>query len=509
MSLPNQSIASPTPASAAQFISSDPGWPVGTPGESSFAAAIQFAAEGRAPVPGEAGRTDTGAKTAKPLAKTGGGHPPRPMPAPVSARIKEGQLASAAEHAGTDGLSPHAVDLSTAGQPGVADDGTDKGELPKPELSPLDWKGTAETLAMVLDPASPLVVLPERATTTKIDQGDSVHQTGGTEPLTSPGPIPCPVSFTQANPALPENTQDCREPLGQKIQSETLAAIGSEARAGSLLPSVVASEKRAVETTAAAASPEEPQLAPAAHGISTAKMTVTMESAENHTKIAQPAVKLALPPETATVRSPAETTIVTGPGSVPDLPVVKSNISAQEWTAAASLPAINPDQSQKPSPGSLSREAAGSVESTREIFLHMAGHVAELKHFGLDSMSVVLKPDSATELFLRLSEGEGMVEIQDQFERADFQSLRSHWDDVQNSWALQGVRLGAFAGSRLGGHTPTEHQAGHLVPRQGRSPRESFEPFPKQDLGGPAARPPGKSITKSNNSVPRRWESWA
>jgi hypothetical protein len=70
-----------------------------------------------------------------------------------------------------------------------------------------------------------------------------------------------------------------------------------------------------------------------------------------------------------------------------------------------------------------------------------ASATATSKRINAESMAVVLKPDSQTEIFLHLATRNGQIEIQARFERGDFAGLSGHWAQLQQTLAQQGVRL--------------------------------------------------------------------
>jgi flagellar hook-length control protein FliK len=58
-----------------------------------------------------------------------------------------------------------------------------------------------------------------------------------------------------------------------------------------------------------------------------------------------------------------------------------------------------------------------------------------------DSLSVVIKPDSQTEIFVRLEMRDGRLEAAARCDRGDYQFLSAHWPELRQSLQHQGVRL--------------------------------------------------------------------
>lgn len=67
--------------------------------------------------------------------------------------------------------------------------------------------------------------------------------------------------------------------------------------------------------------------------------------------------------------------------------------------------------------------------------------LTQLRHSDSDSLSVVLRPDSHTELHLRIEVQDGAVHAELQVERGDSALLAPHWEDLDRRLADQGVRL--------------------------------------------------------------------
>ena len=94
-----------------------------------------------------------------------------------------------------------------------------------------------------------------------------------------------------------------------------------------------------------------------------------------------------------------------------------------------------------------------------------------------DSLAVAVRPDPQTELMLRLTEREGLIEADARCERGDLELLNSCWAELQRSLQLHGVQLlDLNPGSA---RTPANHAAiyadfSQTVPN--RAPGLSYSP---------------------------------
>ena len=132
------------------------------------------------------------------------------------------------------------------------------------------------------------------------------------------------------------------------------------------------------------------------------------------------------------------------------------------------------------------------------------------KRFKADSMSVVLKPDANTEVYLHLTLHQGSVDVETQLKRGDLAGLQSQWGQVQEAMARQGVRVGPLQGADTPGFS--DLNSGGSSAGSGRE---------QHPFGDPEAGPAGQPIFVSTQPAPRpqtprtsrpedrSWESWA
>jgi hypothetical protein len=184
--------------------------------------------------------------------------------------------------------------------------------------------------------------------------------------------------------------------------------------------------------------------------------------------------------------------------------------SAAQWmvmdtTAKGAAPTLttNVAGGGAPSPGRLEQ-----VERmiTREVVM--------VRQSGAQALSVSLKVDARTSLFLQLTSHHGQIEASVRCERGDAGALGAHWGQLQESLARQNVQLlpledKSFAArpfSDAPAENPKNFQDG--PPAQHPPPRP---PAPEKGKPSDDAMSAAVELTKSKNK-PRHthgWEKWA
>ncbi|HEY2953000.1 MAG TPA: hypothetical protein VGK40_10475, partial [Verrucomicrobiae bacterium] len=91
--------------------------------------------------------------------------------------------------------------------------------------------------------------------------------------------------------------------------------------------------------------------------------------------------------------------------------------------------------------------APGPAPAIDQVHHNISACVLELKQVKAESMSVVLRPDAHTEVFIELRMHEGLVDVAAQCKRGDWAGLSAHWGELQHTLSGQGIRLGALEGS--------------------------------------------------------------
>jgi hypothetical protein len=151
--------------------------------------------------------------------------------------------------------------------------------------------------------------------------------------------------------------------------------------------------------------------------------------------------------------------------------------------------------------------------------------VVLVRHLGVDSLAVVLKPDARTELFLRLTRQNGQIEAQVRVDRGDFTALNAQWPRLAESLAQHGVRVhpllpamdspGDHPSSALAADTQTpresaprttDHEPGQ-PPFHRRHPRRQWD----SDLAavGSPTEPVGRRPARGRHAARRGFDDWA
>jgi hypothetical protein len=168
--------------------------------------------------------------------------------------------------------------------------------------------------------------------------------------------------------------------------------------------------------------------------------------------------------------------------------------------------------------GSVERDPATGVASRLEdpssiagagLFHSISREVSNLRATVASSLAVVLRPDSRTELFLRLEIREGKIEAFARCERGDIQLLNSHWPELQRCLANQGVQL-----LDLQNRVPPEPSATNFTSNgfaHGETARHSWSEQAEASSSAPGDVAKSKTATsaKKTNRANRLLESWA
>ncbi len=76
-----------------------------------------------------------------------------------------------------------------------------------------------------------------------------------------------------------------------------------------------------------------------------------------------------------------------------------------------------------------------------QLFSSIRAEVVIMRRVQPDMLSVVLRPDSGTEIVVQMTNTNGEVHAHIRCERGDFDGLNAQWGDLQRSMAAQGVKL--------------------------------------------------------------------
>ncbi|MBM3879946.1 MAG: hypothetical protein FJ387_09540 [Verrucomicrobia bacterium] len=153
-----------------------------------------------------------------------------------------------------------------------------------------------------------------------------------------------------------------------------------------------------------------------------------------------------------------------------------------------------------------------------DFIMRQVVHIREVR---ANSMAVLLKPISGTELTLHLRQHEGRLEIHARCERGDLTQMESEWGRLQSALALHGVRLAPLnepppATQDLASRNstlPREAHSGPLTDQERRSPsHRSPAPEPEDlpmvgSLTEPLKRT-GRGLAPARRTL-AGWETWA
>ena len=154
-------------------------------------------------------------------------------------------------------------------------------------------------------------------------------------------------------------------------------------------------------------------------------------------------------------------------------------------------------------------DAARLVETIRT-------EITSLRQLGETNMTVVLRPDSGTQLSLNVSIGrDGTIHAQARCERGDFQTLNAQWPQLQQSLAAHGIRIADLSNQNNPQQHPHSSADQFLNFDRGQNPqqREQAEVVNFEEQFGasrnktPLSKP--QPQTASVAHAPRHWQSWA
>lgn len=184
-----------------------------------------------------------------------------------------------------------------------------------------------------------------------------------------------------------------------------------------------------------------------------------------------------------------------------------SSLLPSSWIAPASL-----DLENIAGPHVLEKTAGSATAQGRDLAGEITQRAVELKRLDLDSMTVVLRPDSHTELSLQLSRRDGVVEIKAQCERGDWGNLGAHWEELQKSLEAKGIRLGQLETANPGAGESSGGGAGAF--ERGRAGREKLSPAAEETFyHSRGSRAPASAlqqpVVRPRAACARSWETWA
>ena len=188
------------------------------------------------------------------------------------------------------------------------------------------------------------------------------------------------------------------------------------------------------------------------------------------------------------------------------------NLGAMEWQVGRPV-----GETDRPVPLSASggADSAVTVDRLSDLLLR---ETAVVRQHSSESMSVVLRPDDNTELFVHFAQRNGAVQATVRCQQGDFQHLNGLWSQLQESLARQKVSLGPLQESSSADPTFSRASgpaAGWSGPGGGTDRRQSPERHSLDESPTPASpdsvlaprgrRGSGQRLTTSRPG----WETWA
>ncbi|MGD0060189.1 MAG: hypothetical protein ABSD58_12305 [Verrucomicrobiia bacterium] len=169
-------------------------------------------------------------------------------------------------------------------------------------------------------------------------------------------------------------------------------------------------------------------------------------------------------------------------------------------------------------------ETQTGIETVRspqvnKVLTEVSDSAVSFRRIGAESVDVNLQPDRGTEINLHMTLSNGQVEVAARLERGNFDSLNTHWSDLQQSLAQQGIRVSQLEHSSLNQNpegnqnrnqsaftqTMQQELGGQRQPSSGRAPEPPDEPA----RTGTSAAPQRARSSRATNTVPHGWEMWA
>jgi len=198
-------------------------------------------------------------------------------------------------------------------------------------------------------------------------------------------------------------------------------------------------------------------------------------------------------------------------GAVKDLSA--RNLVATEWQMGRPVSSVD-----RSAPNSVEATPVNVAATVERISKLLMVETALVRKHGSDAMAVVLRPDSETELFVHFTQRNGQVEASIRCERGDAQHLNALWPQLQESLALQKVRLAPLQesssnqsnfnqpnGSGQGGG---ENRSSRQSPQDERFMDERPEPASSETSAHHVRGNGGSGHRRVTTSRPG-WETWA
>jgi len=325
----------------------------------------------------------------------------------------------------------------------------------------------------------------------------------GAQPVTAQPPNTAPASDKPANP---DPTQDPPVAPAQIAGSDALPPISTPAAATA--PSAA---PPGAEFALAVDFP--PTLAPPvpSSGTPVAITSQRMKFASQKNEIAGSAAQK-LPPDGSSVAAPARAEEAI---PAPKIRIVADFSDPKEF--AAQWMTVDTTAKGTAAPTLTTNVTGDSAPPTgrlEQVERMITREVVMVRQSGAESLSVSLKVDARTSLFLQLTNHPGGIEASVRCEQGDARALGAHWGQLQESLARQNVQLLPLEDKTLPVHPPSDAPVETLKNFQDRPPAQHPPPpppAPERENPSDDAIKAAVGLTKSKSKSRRYhgWEKWA
>ena len=293
------------------------------------------------------------------------------------------------------------------------------------------------------------------------------------------------------------------------ISAVTLAAQEREAVSAMTLEASTAQTNLAAQTPDQVRAGGDLRALPPDHdGTAAAKQPATMKNADNMNFIAGRAEQL-LPPSAFSAAALTDQVLADArkDSTIPTSSKFFAPFSPH--TPPAWIFPTNEDLAVT-APTTVETSAAALAHAPDRAQELIQEHAIQFKQLGAHSMSVVLKPDAQTELFLHLTLRHGLVEARAELGEGDFAALSAHWPALQEKLAEHGVRVTPLA-REPGLDANADAGFAHSQSRREQIPDEaaSLLPLPKRIAVPSLPNLPTQSEPILVTAASRSWHTWA
>ena len=297
---------------------------------------------------------------------------------------------------------------------------------------------------------------------------------------------------TEAAPLTEAPVQDTAETISKPIEASESKVELDPKLFEPVLPESPPESPPAVEMSKALEA-QRPTVANASHGTLVAQLEKRVKNSEKTAEIA-PAIEQKMPVREVSRRAVAEVARVESFHA--EKPADQLLNADFELAPAETIPLKGVD-------------SVRLVETIRT-------EVSSLRQRGETTMTVVLRPDSGTQISVDVSIArDGTVQAQARCERGDFNSLSAQWPQLQQSLAAHGIRIADLSNqnfSQQQNHSGAQNFQG-FERGQNSAQREQREVLNFEEQFNASRGKAGATKSQSQPAAvapsPRYWQSWA